>query len=61
MYLQGDKLSMWLCEAKPQEAIVSVGQRLKGRLGIEEKVIRKKKFTVKIKISLQLIDGLTGH
>jgi hypothetical protein len=29
---------MWLCEAKPQESVVKIGQRLKGRLGIEEKV-----------------------
>jgi hypothetical protein len=36
--IQGDKISMWLCEAKPQESIVNIGQRLKGRLGIEEKV-----------------------
>lgn len=36
---RGDKISMWLCEAKPQESVVKIGQRLKGRLGIEEKVI----------------------
>ena len=29
---------MWLCEAKPQESVIKIGQRLKGRLGIEEKV-----------------------
>jgi len=37
---QGDKISMWLCEAKPQEAIVKIGQTLKKRLGIDDKVVR---------------------
>ena len=32
---------MWLCEAKPQEAIVKIGQTLKKRLGIDDKVVRK--------------------
>jgi len=36
---RGDKISMWLCEAKPQDSIIRIGQRLKTRLGIEEKVI----------------------
>jgi len=36
---RGDKLSMWLCEAKPQDSVVRIGQKLKNRLGIEEKVI----------------------
>ena len=31
---------MWLCEAKPQEAIVKIGQTLKKRLGIDDKVVR---------------------
>jgi len=35
---RGDKLSMWLCEAKPQDSVVRIGQKLKKRLGIEEKV-----------------------
>ena len=39
--LQGDKISMWLCEAKPQEAIVKIGQTLKKRLGIDDKVVSK--------------------
>jgi len=30
---------MWLCEAKPQEAIVKIGQTLKTRLGIDPKVV----------------------
>ena len=38
--MQGDKISMWLCEAKPQEAIVKIGQTLKKRLGIDDKVVR---------------------
>jgi hypothetical protein len=38
-YFQGDKISMWLCEAKPQEAIVKIGQTLKKRLGIDDKVV----------------------
>ena len=29
---------MWLCETKPQDSIVKIGQKLKNRLGIEEKV-----------------------
>jgi len=36
---RGDKISMWLCEAKPQEAIVKIGQTLKKRLGIDDKVV----------------------
>merc|ERR1711997_313952 len=36
---RGDKISMWLCEAKPQEAIVKIGQTLKTRLGIDPKVV----------------------
>eukprot|EP00088_Acartia_fossae_P027330 TRINITY_DN28085_c0_g2_i1.p1 TRINITY_DN28085_c0_g2~~TRINITY_DN28085_c0_g2_i1.p1 ORF type:complete len:230 (-),score=23.06 TRINITY_DN28085_c0_g2_i1:331-978(-) len=36
---KGDKISMWLCEAKPQDAVVKIGQKLKNRLGIDEKVI----------------------
>jgi len=36
---KGDKLAMWLCETKPQESIVKIGQKIKNRLGIEEKVI----------------------
>ena len=39
-HFQGDKISMWLCEAKPQEAIVKIGQTLKKRLGIDDKVVR---------------------
>ena len=35
---RGDKISMWLCEAKPQESIIKIGQTLKKRLGIDEKV-----------------------
>ena len=30
---------MWLCEAKPQESIVKIGQTLKRRLGIDDKVV----------------------
>jgi len=36
---RGDKISMWLCEAKPQESIIKIGQTLKKRLGIDEKVL----------------------
>ena len=36
--LQGDKISMWLCETKPQESVVKIGQTLKRRLGIDDKV-----------------------
>ena len=36
-------MSMWLCEAKPQDSVVRIGQKLKRRLGIEEKVKRKSK------------------
>ena len=37
-FLQGDKISMWLCETKPQESVVKIGQTLKRRLGIDDKV-----------------------
>ena len=37
--LQGDKISMWLCETKPQESILKIGQTLKRRLGIDDKVV----------------------
>ena len=36
--IQGDKISMWLCETKPQEAAIKIGQTLKRRLGIDDKV-----------------------
>ena len=29
---------MWLCETKPQESVVIIGQTLKRRLGIDDKV-----------------------
>ena len=29
---------MWLCETKPQEAAIKIGQTLKRRLGIDDKV-----------------------
>ena len=29
---------MWLCETKPQESVVKIGQTLKRRLGIDDKV-----------------------
>ena len=38
IFLQGDKISMWLCETKPQESVVKIGQTLKRRLGIDDKV-----------------------
>ena len=37
-FLKGDKISMWLCETKPQESVVKIGQTLKRRLGIDDKV-----------------------
>jgi len=36
---RGDKISMWLCETKPQESVVKIGQTLKRRLGIDDKVL----------------------
>ena len=36
---RGDKISMWLCETKPQESILKIGQTLKRRLGIDDKVV----------------------
>jgi hypothetical protein len=30
---------MWLCDAKPQDSIVRIGQKLKKRLGIDDKTI----------------------
>jgi len=36
---RGDKISMWLCETKPQESIIKIGQTLKRRLGIDDKVV----------------------
>ena len=30
---------MWLCETKPQESIIKIGQTLKRRLGIDDKVV----------------------
>jgi len=36
---KGDKLAMWLCETKPQDSIVKIGQKLKKRLGIDDQVI----------------------
>ena len=39
MSFQGDKISMWLCETKPQESIIKIGQTLKRRLGIDDKVV----------------------
>jgi len=36
---RGDKISMWLCETKPQEAAIKIGQTLKRRLGIDDKVL----------------------
>ena len=30
---------MWLCETKPQESILKIGQTLKRRLGIDDKVV----------------------
>jgi len=36
---RGDKISVWLCEAKPQESIVKIGQTLKRRLGIDDKQV----------------------
>jgi len=36
---RGDKISVWLCETKPQESVVRIGQVLKRRLGIDEKVL----------------------
>lgn len=43
-------MSMWLCEAKPQDSVVRIGQKLKRRLGIEEKVKRKSKKLRKTKV-----------
>jgi len=36
---RGDKISVWTCETKPQESVVRIGQVLKRRLGIDEKVL----------------------
>lgn len=36
---RGDKISMWLCETKPQESVVKIGQTLKRRLGIDDKQV----------------------
>jgi len=36
---KGDKLAMWLCETKPQDSIVKIGQTLKHRMGIDDKTI----------------------
>ena len=30
---------MWLCETKPQESVVKIGQALKRRLGIDDKMV----------------------
>ena len=30
---------MWLCETKPQESVVKIGQTLKRRLGIDDKMV----------------------
>jgi len=36
---RGDKISVWMGEAKPQESIVKIGLTLKRRLGIDDKVL----------------------
>jgi len=36
---KGDKIAMWLCDAKPQDSIVRIGQKLKKRLGIDDKTL----------------------
>jgi len=35
---KGDKIAMWLCDAKQGDAIIKIGQKLKERLGIDAKV-----------------------
>ena len=54
---------MWLCEAKPQEAIVKIGQTLKTRLGIDPKVVSLQFIPLKPyhHFSVQVLLGFECH
>ena len=54
---RGDKISMWLCETKPQESILKIGQTLKRRLGIDDKVVSYYRLLNMIVLILLFLSG----
>ena len=54
---------MWLCEAKPQESIVKIGQTLKRRLGIDDKVVSGRTETLfrTLIVVFQVLLGFECH
>lgn len=54
---------MWLCETKPQEAAIKIGQTLKRRLGIDDKVSKKDffRFFIIFFITNQVLLGFEAH